>query len=590
MREDDKTQNRTGDPAGGPTSWTPADSPQGDWPPPPADATPWSPAAPATPAAPVPPAAPAGPTPWSPAAPADANTWSTPVPADPSPWAPRPAAPVPPAPPAVPGSWPPAPPTTPPSWNANPSWQPNPSLPPNQNWNASPSWQPNQGWNSGQGWQPAPPPPPQWNAPAPTDRPLPKRPSRVPGVLMVLALCMISFSAGLVVDHYGFAPAAGTNGAQPTAALPAGSLQGSSLYQQALQVVRQNFVGRASVTDQQLVYGSIKGMVDSLGDTGHSVFLTPAEYQSFQNSLNASVAGIGVLVSSSSGPIVIDKVIANSPAAAAGLRAGDQISAVDGSSTAGQTFDQVSAKIRGAAGTTVKVTIIRAGSAAPIDFTITRAQVSVPLVGWGMVPGTHVADIGLAEFSTGATDQLKAAIADATTAGATSIVLDLRGNPGGYASEATGVASQFLTDGVVYMEQDASGNNTKISVDTSQPHTKLPLAVLVDHDSASSSEIVAGALQDSARAKIVGEPTFGTGTVLQRFDLADGSVIFLGTAYWLTPNGHKIFGVGIKPDETVALASGAVPVDPTQLGSMTAAQLSSSGDAELLAAVKDLTQ
>jgi carboxyl-terminal processing protease len=168
-------------------------------------------------------------------------------------------------------------------------------------------------------------------------------------------------------------------------------------------------------------------------------------------------------------------------------------------------------------------------------------------------------------------------------------VLDLRGNPGGYASEATGVASQFLTDGVVYIEQDAGGKNTSIRVDTKQPHTNLPLVVLVDHDSASSSEIVAGALQDSGRAKIVGVATFGTGTVLQQFKLSDGSVIVLGTAYWLTPSGHKIFGAGIKPDETVALASGVVPVDPTALGSMTAAQLSSSGDAELLAAVHDLT-
>jgi len=431
--------------------------------------------------------------------------------------------------------------------------------------------------------------PPRWNAPVGTDRPLPSRASRLPQILILIAACMLSFSGGLVVDHVAFGSGTPATSAQSTDTGPGSSLQDSGLYEEALQVIRQNFVGRSSLTDQQLLYGSIKGLVDSLGDTGHSVFLTPDEYKAFQNSLGATVAGIGVLMSNSSGSLTIDKVVAGSPAAAAGLKPGDLIAAVDGVSTTGMTIDQVSPRIRGTAGTTVKITVVRSGSATPLDFTITRAQIAVPLVDWGIVPGTHVADIALAQFDSGASDQLKTAMDQAKTAGATSIVLDLRGNPGGYASEATSVASQFLTDGVVYIEQDASGNNNSIRVDTSQPHTNLPLVVLVDHGSASSSEIVAGALQDSGRAKIVGVATFGTGTVLQQFQLSDGSVIILGTKYWLTPSGHKIFGVGIKPDEAVALASGAVPLDPSALGSMTAAQLSSSGDAELLAAVHDLT-
>jgi carboxyl-terminal processing protease len=405
---------------------------------------------------------------------------------------------------------------------------------------------------------------------------------------MVIAACMISFSAGLVVDHVAFRPGTTSTAAQPTSTT-GGSLQGIDVYDEALQVIRQNFVGRSSLTDQQLLYGSMKGLVDSLGDTGHSVFLTPEEYQAFQNSLNATVAGIGVLMSDSSGALTINKVVAGSPAAAAGLKPGDQITAVDGVSITGMTLDQIGPKIRGPEGTTVKITVTRSGSATSLDFTITRAKVAVPLVEWGIVPGTHVADISLVQFDTGAADQLKTAMEQATTAGATSIVLDLRGNPGGYASEATGVASQFLKDGVIYIEQDAKGNKNSIKVDTSQPHTNLPLVVLVDHGSASSSEIVAGALQDSGRAKIVGVATFGTGTVLQQFQLSDGSVVILGTKYWLTPAGHKIFGVGITPDQAVALPNGAFPVDPSTLGSMTSAQLNSSGDAELLAAVHALT-
>ena len=152
------------------------------------------------------------------------------------------------------------------------------------------------------------------------------------------------------------------------------------------------------------------------------------------------------------------------------------------------------------------------------------------------------------------------------------------------------MASEFLSSGVVYIQQDANGNDVNENVDTGRTHTSLPLVVLVDHDSASSSEIVAGALQDSGRARVVGEPTYGTGTVLQQFTLSDGSVLILGTAWWLTPDGHRIFGVGIKPDQTVAMSSGAVPIDPTDLGTMTTSQLASSGDAELLAAVGDLNK
>jgi carboxyl-terminal processing protease len=603
MRSDDdkipsQSESPTDDQSG---RWTPADLPEGGWTSRSPDANPWSSPLAAPEESPL--SQPAA-EPWSPAPTAEPSPQSPPTAADP--WAPPPPAPAPApvqspqSPPAVQG-WPPAqpnqawPPAPQPAWPPAQGWQSNQSGPPYQGWPPQPnqSWppQPNQSWppQPNQSWPPQPPAPPQWNGPVGTDRPLPSRPSRLPQILILIAACMLSFSGGLVVDHVAFGSATPATSAQSTDNGLGGSLQGSGLYEEALQVIRQNFVGRSSLTDQQLLYGSIKGLVDSLGDTGHSVFLTPDEAQALQKSLGATVVGIGVLMSSSSGSLTINKVVAGSPAAAAGLKPGDLITAVDGVSTTGMTIDQVGPRIRGPEGTTVKITVVRSGSATPLDFTITRAQIAVPLVEWGIVPGTHVADIALAQFDSGASDQLKTAMNEATTAGATSIVLDLRGNPGGYASEATSVASQFLADGVVYIEQDASGNDTSIRVDTSQPHTNLPLVVLVDHNSASSSEIVTGALQDSGRAKVVGVATFGTGTVLQQFQLSDGSVVILGTKYWLTPSGHKIFGVGITPDEAVTLPSGAVPLDPSALGSMTAAQLNSSGDAELLAAVHDLT-
>jgi carboxyl-terminal processing protease len=352
--------------------------------------------------------------------------------------------------------------------------------------------------------------------------------------------------------------------------------------------VKQYYVGRSSLTDEQLLYGSIRGMVDSLGDTGHSVFLTPEEYAAWQASLSANVGGIGVMMSAGNGVLKVDRVIPGSPAEKAGVKAGDQITKIDGVDVSGMTFQEAGSKIRGEPGTSVTITVVHAGSTTPVDITIVRASIEVPLVDWGMVPGTHIADIVLTEFAQGAADKLHRAIVAAKSAGATSIILDLRGNPGGYANEAQGVASEFLTSGVVYIQQDARGVNTEVRVDTSRAHTDMPLVVLVNHYSASSAEIVAGALQDAGRAKIVGVNTYGTGTVLQQFPLSDGSVIILGTAWWLTPNGHRIFGVGIKPDEIVQMPAGALPIYPTDLPSMSTSAFNSSGDTQLLAAVNDL--
>ncbi len=502
-------------------------------------------------------------------------------------------------PPSAPQSWPPTqqgwPPAAPQSWQpAPPAWPPAPQTwPPTQQ-----GWPPAapQSWQPPQTWPPAPQtPPPSPDSPGYSAAdfsfdnegrlvgpPFPphRRPSRLPLILTVLAAVMIAFAGGMVVDHLAVPAVQSQQASQ--------SLKDFTVYEQALQDIRDHFVGRSSLTDQQLLYGSISGLVDSLGDTGHSRFLTPAEYQQMTSQLSGQVAGIGVLIADTNGQLVVDRVLTGSPAEKAGVKAGDQITAVDGASTVGNTFDQLAAKIRGDVGTSVTVSVIHAGASTPTDITMTRALVSAPLVDWGIVPGTHIADIALFEFSDGASDQVKQAIASATNAGATSIVFDLRANPGGLASEAKTVASNFLSSGIVYLEEDASGKQTQITVDTSIVATKLPMVVLVDHNTASAAEIVAGALQDSSRAKVVGVTTVGTGTVLEPFQLSDGSVVLLGVADWLTPAGHRIFGKGITPDQTVALPTGGQPIDPIDLGAMTAAKLQSSSDAQLLAALKDL--
>jgi carboxyl-terminal processing protease len=569
-QDDEKNQGNSGSPPDQTTGWTPADGPLAD-------------AVTADEAASDP---------GQPAVPGDA------------PGAPQ--APNQTPPPAPQGWWPQQPPA-PPAWQSGPGWQPPASWPPQQP--QQPAWPPAppvQGWAPQQpqtGWAPQPSQPAWPPQPQPTWPPQPRpfdpgsapagdlaaRPTRLPAVLAVIAACLISFSAGMVTDHFAFpTTVTNTDGSPSSTSAATISASDASLYQEALQLVKQNYVGISGITDQQLLYGSIKGMVDSLGDTGHSTFLTPAQSKAMQSELSGSIAGIGVVLSADTTTFKIVRVVTGSPAAAGGIKPGDVITAVDGTSTSTMTLDDLTSKIRGTAGTTVTISVLHLGSTSPIDVTMTRANISVPLVDWGMVPGTHVADIALTEFATGASDELKSAISDAKSAGATSLILDLRGNPGGYATEAQEVASEFLSSGVVYKQQDSKGHDTDVNVDTSQVHTDLPLVVLVDHDSASSSEIVAGALQDSGRAKIVGVATFGTGTVLQQFTLSDGSVLLLGTSYWLTPNGHKIFGVGITPDQKVAMPTGVFPLDPAELTTMSAVQFSSTSDAELLAAVNDL--
>jgi carboxyl-terminal processing protease len=207
-----------------------------------------------------------------------------------------------------------------------------------------------------------------------------------------------------------------------------------------------------------------------------------------------------------------------------------------------------------------------------------------------MVPGTTVADIALYGFSSGAADQVGQAIEEAVEANATAIVFDMRGNPGGYAGEATATLGQFLEDGVAYIERDAQGEETEVMIDKASNPTSLPMVVLVDGDTASAAEVVAGCLQDRGRATIVGLNTVGTGTILYPFPLKDGSVILLGVVDWLTPKGNRIFGEGITPDTQVALPLGAVPLDPFYFDTMTRTQFDDSGDAQLQKAVELLTR
>jgi carboxyl-terminal processing protease len=203
-----------------------------------------------------------------------------------------------------------------------------------------------------------------------------------------------------------------------------------------------------------------------------------------------------------------------------------------------------------------------------------------------MIPGTDVALIRLNQFSANLNDELVAALDAAEAAGATRLVVDVRNNPGGLLVQAIEVTSQFLQEGNVLLQEDADGNRESFPVEANGVATDIPMVVLINRGSASSSEIFAGAIQDQQRGQVVGETTFGTGTVLRPFDLEDGSALLLGTSQWLTPNGRLIRKQGIEPDVIVDMPIGADLLSPLELREATVSNLLESEDAQLLKALE----
>jgi carboxyl-terminal processing protease len=201
-----------------------------------------------------------------------------------------------------------------------------------------------------------------------------------------------------------------------------------------------------------------------------------------------------------------------------------------------------------------------------------------------------VVHVRIAGFSQGVTRDLQQALTALEQQGLTHVVLDLRNNPGGLLNEAVATASQFLSGGTVLLVRDAHGTTTPVPVQKQGVAPGLPLVVLINQGTASAAEIVAGALQDAHRAVLVGETTFGTGTVLKPFPLSDGSALMLAIEEWLTPNGRVIWHQGIAPDVVVSLTPPAIPLLPETERTVTAAQLQASDDAQLLRAVDLVTQ
>ncbi len=316
-----------------------------------------------------------------------------------------------------------------------------------------------------------------------------------------------------------------------------------------------------------LVQGAIKGMIAALNDP-FSMYLTAAEFKASLQGISGQFSGIGTTVGtvdasgtnttctplSATCRLAIESVIPGSPAEKAGLLPGDVIAAIDGATVDGLTTDQTTQKVRGAKDTTVTLSIVR-GSAAPFSVSIVRANILQPEVSTKTLAGGSVGYIKLAGFSDQASIDFAAAVAADVKAGQKALLIDLRGNPGGFVTAARDIASQFLASGTVFWEQDAAGNLTEVTAEPGGAATdaSIKVVVLVDGGTASASEIVSAALHDHGRAQLVGSKTYGKGTVQQWTQLEGDSGGFrLTIARWLTPDKVWIHGVGITPDIVVA--------------------------------------
>lgn len=401
-------------------------------------------------------------------------------------------------------------------------------------------------------------------------------------IFIVIAL-VIGFAGGVYMNQQGLLPGVTSSNVPPAAQ------KNFALIAEAWNTIQQNYADRTAINPTNMTYGAISGMVNALGDTGHSRFMSPDERKQELIQIQGQFEGIGAEMEERDGHATVVAPFDGSPAQRAGIKPGDVIIKVNNEDVTELPLTEVVKKVVGPAGTQVTLTILDPATNQTREVTITREKIVIKSVTWQMLPGTTIAHVRLSSFSQDVTKDLVAALQQAKTQGATAIILDLRSNPGGILQEGVGVASQFLSSGNVLQEKDAQGSIKDTPVQPGGVATDIPMVVLVNGGTGSASEIVSGALQDAQRARLVGEKTFGTGTVLLRFDLSDGSSLLLATGEWLTPKGRVIWHQGIQPDVAVTLPDNVQPLFPEEERSMTADQLRLSPDVQLLKALDLLT-
>ena len=355
-------------------------------------------------------------------------------------------------------------------------------------------------------------------------------------ILSAITLAFASFTLGMSVDRRTITiPGTDTDVSS-----------GSKLIDDAFDKIEESAVVPPS--EEELARGAIKGMVDVLQKSGdpYALFYSPKGFETFQELTTGRFSGIGVWLKQKGQELEIISVLPSSPALEAGLERGDTIRTIDGQRVSKMTTDEAVARIKGPEGSEVAMGIERDGS--ELTFSIERAKIEIPNVRASSTG--NLGYIRLLGFSRGAGAQVRDEVKRLTDGGAEGIVLDMRDNGGGLFAEAVDVASVFIEDGPIVTYRERSQEDVVYKA-KGEAYEEIPLVVLVNEGTASASEIVAGALQDSERAVVVGTTTFGKGSVQEVVPLLDASAVKLTTAAYLTPKGHNINGKGIDPDVQV---------------------------------------
>lgn len=351
-----------------------------------------------------------------------------------------------------------------------------------------------------------------------------------------------------------------------------------SMFWDVWQRLERSYYDKSALDSQKLLNGAIAGMVEGLGDP-YTVFLPPTQNKDFKQGLAGQFEGIGAELGMKDKQIIVIAPLDGTPAKKAGVRAGDVILRVDKKDTAGWTLSQAVEKIRGPKGTTVALTVLHRGEEKPREISIVRGTITVKSVE-GRVQNIkyqkeknkyeilnerekcddcdQVAYIRLSQFGDHTNQEWLSLInqLDLKIKGnprMKGVVLDLRNNPGGYLTDATFIASEFIKSGTIVIQDKGNEDKTELSVSRKGLLTDVPVMVLINKGSASASEIVAGALRDHKRATLVGETSFGKGTIQQADELSQGAGLHVTIAKWLTPEGTWVHEKGLEPDITVAI-------------------------------------
>ncbi len=317
------------------------------------------------------------------------------------------------------------------------------------------------------------------------------------------------------------------------------------LYWDVWKYMADEYIGQP-IDEKAAFYGSLKGMVASLNDP-YSIFLDPEESREFDIEISGQFEGVGAEIGIKDEQLVVISPLSGSPAEKAGLKAGDAIIKIDDLDTSGLSVDQAVQYIRGEKGTTVNLYVLHEDESEPVTVSIVRDTINTISVDWEMLDD-DIAYLNVASFSTDTITQLSPTINEMLLKQPQGLILDLRGNPGGYLDVAVEVAGEFIIDDVVVIEEFSNGRQQSYKADGQHRLYGIPTVVLVGPGTASAAEILAGALQDYNLATLVGETTFGKGLVQDYTEFDDGSSLKISVAKWLTPNSRSIHETGITPD------------------------------------------